>query len=170
MTITSRRRTRAAVTLALAVLAGLGPIAAQQRPPAKATPGRTGAEAPRQPLPAPQGYTYNPEGRRDPFVNLLNRGVEQQKIQAPRPDGLPGVAVSDVAIKGIIANNGTYLGMVQAPDGKTYLVRGGEKLYDASVKAVLADAIVFVQQVNDPLSLVKQREIRKPLRPNEEGR
>jgi hypothetical protein len=60
--------------------------------------------------------------------------------------------------------------MVQAPDGKTYLVRGGEKLYDANVKAVLADAIVFVQQVNDPLSLVKQREIRKPLRPTEEGR
>jgi hypothetical protein len=49
-------------------------------------------------------------------------------------------------------------------------VRGGEKLYDANVKAVLADAIVFVQQVNDPLSLVKQREIRKPLRPTEEGR
>ena len=169
MTTFVRRPSRAAATVALAVLAGLLPLAAQQRPPVRPPAGRA-AEAPRQPLPAPQGYTYNPEGRRDPFVSLLDRGVEQTKMQAPRPDGLPGVAVSDIAIKGIIANNGAYLGMVQAPDGKTYLVRGGEKLYDANVKAVLADAVVFVQQVNDPLSLVKQREIRKPLRPNEEGR
>lgn len=154
----------------VALVAGLVPAAAQQKTPARPAARGAAAEPPRLPPPAPQGYTYNPEGRRDPFVNLLNRGVEQQKIQAPRPDGLPGVAVSDIAIKGIIATNGAYLGMVQAPDGKTYLVRGGEKLYDANVKAVLADAIVFVQQVNDPLSLVKQREIRKPLRPTEEGR
>jgi hypothetical protein len=30
--------------------------------------------------------------------------------------------------------------------------------------------VVFVQQVTDPLSLVKQREIRRPLRPTEEGK
>lgn len=164
-------RTLLATGLAWLVAGAVPALAQQAKPAARPAAPRGGAvEAPRLPPPAPQGYTYNPEGRRDPFVNLLNRGVEQQKIQAPRPDGLPGVAVSDVAVKGIIATNGAYLGMVQAPDGKTYLVRGGEKLYDANVKAVLADAIVFVQQVNDPLSLVKQREIRKPLRPTEEGR
>jgi hypothetical protein len=36
---------------------------------------------------------------------------------------------------------------------------------DGTVGAITADAVVFVQQVNDPLSPVKQREIRKPLRP-----
>ena len=162
------RPNRVLAIAVLMVLPALAPVAGQNRP---ATP----APAAGRPMPRASRFRRrkatrkNPEGRRDPFVNLLNRGVEQQKIQ-PAPDGLPGVAVSDIAIKGIIANSGTYLGMVQAPDGKTYLVRGGEKLYDANVKAVLADAVVFVQQVDDPLSLVKQREIRKPLRPNEEGR
>lgn len=61
MTITSRRRTRAAVTLALAVLAGLGPIAAQQRPPAKATPGRTGAEPPASPCRLPRATPTTPK-------------------------------------------------------------------------------------------------------------
>ena len=83
---------------------------------------------------------------------------------------MPGVSVSDVAIRGIVASNKTYVAMVQGPDKRTYIVRNGDKLYDATVKAVLADAVVFVQQVNDPLSLVKQREIRKPLRPTEEGK
>jgi len=80
------------------------------------------------------------------------------------------VPVGEVAIKGIIQSRGAFVAMLQAPDNKTYIVRNGDKLFDATVKAVTADAVVFVQQVNDPLSLVKQREIRRPLRPMEEGK
>jgi Tfp pilus assembly protein PilP len=116
-----------------------------------------------------QGYTYSPEGRRDPFVSLVNRGSDQ-RVQSAKPAGVPGLSVGDLVIRGIVANNRTYIAMVQAPDGKTYVVKTGDQLYDATVKAVLADAVVFLQQVNDPLSLVKQREIRKPLRPTEEGK
>ena len=78
--------------------------------------------------------------------------------------------MTDISIRGIVANRGSYIAMIEAPEARTYIVRTGDKLYDATVKAVLADAVVFVQQVNDPLSLVKQREIRKPLRPTEEGK
>jgi Tfp pilus assembly protein PilP len=136
---------------------------------AQAPPPRPEAAAARPMPPAPAGYSYNPEGRRDPFVSLLNRGSETKAVSV-RPEGLPGLSVGDVAIRGIVANKGAYVAMIEAADGKTYIIRSGDKLYDATVKAVLADAIVFVQQVNDPLSLVKQREIRKPLRPTEEGK
>lgn len=147
----------AGLLVAAAVAAG-----AQAPAPAPAPPSRT--------LPAtPQGYTYNPEGRRDPFVSLLNRGTEQRQ-QSPRPEGLTGLSVNDISIRGIVANRGSYIAMIEAPEARTYIVRTGDKLYDATVKAVLADAVVFVQQVTDPLSLVKQREIRKPLRPTEEGK
>jgi Tfp pilus assembly protein PilP len=149
--------------LALALVAIGTPLLAQQA-------GASASTAPRPPGSGPQGYTYSAEGRRDPFVSLVNRGTDQKSAQAARPDGLPGVSVSDVAIRGIVASNKTYIAMVQGPDKRTYIVRNGDKLYDATVKAVLADAVVFVQQVNDPLSLVKQREIRKPLRPTEEGK
>ena len=141
----------------------LAPLAAAQAPP------RPDASAARPMPPAPQGYSYNPEGRRDPFVSLLNRGSETKTVSL-RPEGLAGLSVGDIAIRGIVSNRGSYVAMIEAADAKTYIVRSGDKLYDATVKAVLADAIVFVQQVNDPLSLVKQREIRKPLRPTEEGK
>jgi type IV pilus assembly protein PilP len=164
----SARRGRALAAVGILLVAGTALAAPQAAPPA-VPPAAAPAAAPRSTPVLPQGYTYNPEGRRDPFVSLINRGTDQ-KSQTPRPEGLPGVSVSDVAIRGIVVNNKAYIAMVQAPDGKTYIVRNGDRLYDATVKAVLADAVVFVQQVNDPLSLVKQREIRKPLRPTEEGK
>ena len=38
-------------------------------------------------------------------------------------------------------------------------------MFDGTVKAITQDAVVFSQDVNDPLSLVKQREVRKAIRP-----
>ena len=40
---------------------------------------------------------------------------------------------------------------------------------DGTVKSIVQDAVVFSQDVNDPLSLVKQKEIRKTLRSRRGG-
>jgi Tfp pilus assembly protein PilP len=144
--------------LALALVAGMWPTTPAAQVPA-------GAKVPA----VPQGYGYNPDGRRDPFVSLVDRGAELN-ASSVRPQGLAGLMLHEIAVKGIVFNEGGYLAMIQAPDSRTYVVRRGDKLFDAGIKAVTADAVVFVQQVTDPLSLVKQREIRKPLRPTEEGK
>jgi type IV pilus assembly protein PilP len=155
-----------AIFAACIVLVAAAPLSAQSARTAKAEQDATPAVS----SPAPQGYTYNPAGRRDPFAPLLQRGADPRTNVVNRPEGLPGVAVSEVAIKGIVHSRGAFVAMLQAPDNKTYIVRNGDRLFDATVKAVTADAVVFVQQVNDPLSLVKQREIRRPLRVIEEGK
>jgi hypothetical protein len=36
---------------------------------------------------------------------------------------------------------------------------------DGSIKAITNDSVVFSQDVNDPLSMVKQKEVRKTVRP-----
>jgi len=105
----------------------------------------------------------------DPFASLLGRGADLRG-PAVRPEGVPGLRIDEVTVKGILASRGSYVAIVQAPDNKTYTVRAGDKLLDGAVRAVSADAIVFVQQVSDPLSLVKQREVRKSLRSVEEGK
>ena len=39
----------------------------------------------------PPGFDYNPDGRRDPFVSLVRRGVDAQRAPAgSRPAGLSG--------------------------------------------------------------------------------
>ena len=162
----------AAVGRAQAASTGKAP-ASTPAPAAVTPPAPTVASAPAPALAAPnstQGYAYSPAGRRDPFVSLMNGGTDRGTNPASRPDGVPGLTVDEVAIRGIVQNRGAYVAMVQAPDGKSYTVRAGDRLFDGAVKAVTGSAVIFVQQVNDPLSLVKQREIRKPLRPTEEGK
>ena len=74
----------------------------------------------------------------------------------------PPSRASSIAVAG--AGDGPW------PDNKTYIVRASDRLLDGEVRAVTAEAVVFVQNVNDPLSPVRQREIRKPLRIVEEGK
>ena len=119
--------------------------------------------------PPPPAYTYEPEGRRDPFVSLLARGSDPSSA-ASRPPGLAGLLINEVIVKGIVRDRSGFIAMIQGPDTKTFIVRGGDKLMDGTVKSITADTVVFSQDVNDPLSLVKQREVRKAVRPLEDQR
>ena len=134
-------------------------------PPQAAAPAASPA-----PAPAPQsgsggaGYSYDPAGRRDPFVSLTARGGEVPSAGS-RPPGPPGLLVNEITLKGVLKSPKGLLALVQAPDNRTYIMRAGDKVFDGSVKAITPDAVVFSQDVNDPLSLVKQREVRKAIRP-----
>ena len=116
-----------------------------------------------------EAYSYNSEGRRDPFVSLLSRGTELPSDRV-RPDGLVGLGVNEVALRGVVLSAGVYLAVLEGPDNRTYIVRADDRLFDATVKEVAADGVLFMQEVNDPLSLVSEREIRKGLQDAEEGR
>jgi Tfp pilus assembly protein PilP len=109
-------------------------------------------------------YTYDSGGRRDPFLNLIGSGTEPRLSSAKGADGPAGLTVSEISVRGIMQSRGGLVAMVQGPDKKTYLVHQGDKFMDGTVKAITAQGLVIVQEVNDPLSLVKQREIRKQLR------
>jgi Tfp pilus assembly protein PilP len=120
--------------------------------------------------PTTESYSYNPEGRRDPFVSLLLRGNEISASGENRPEGKDGLMIGEVSVRGIVKSGSAHVAMLQGPDTKTYIIHTGDKMLDGVVKAITADAVVFAQDVNDPLSLVKQREVRKTLRVPEEGK
>jgi Tfp pilus assembly protein PilP len=124
-------------------------------------------------LPAPPpNFEYAADGRRDPFVSLINRGDDGKSkdgaATAKRADGVPGMLTSELAVRGIVQVRGAYVAMVAGPDGKVYTVRAGDKLADGVVRTVTANAVVVLQEVHDPLSLEKQREVRKFLRGGDE--
>lgn len=155
------RRNPVVVWCGVAVLtAGVAAAAAQAppQPPAAAQPA----------VEVPAAWTYDAEGRRDPFESLLGRGRDPLS-QANRPEGLAGVLIADVTVKGIVRERAGFIATIRSADGKTYIVRPGDKLYDGTVKSIQPDRVVFSQDVNDPLSLVKQREVPKPVR-DAEGR
>ena len=146
--------------------------AAPQAPAGQAQPQKppAAAEAPadKQQPPPPQGagYSYDPSGRRDPFVSLASRGGDVAPPAGARPAGVSGLLVNEMTVKGVWkSSRGGFIALVQSPDNRTYIVKAGDKVFDGTVKQITQDAVVFSQDVNDPLSLVKQREIRKQIRP-----
>jgi hypothetical protein len=142
--------------------------AAPGAPAASGAQGASGAQAAPPPPPAEApgaGYTYDPAGRRDPFVSLLGRGGDVPR-PGVRPQGIAGLLIGEVTLKGVIKTaKGEYVALLQAPDNKTYIAHAGEKVMDGAIKTITAAEVVFTQDVNDPLSLVKQREVRKGIRP-----
>ena len=164
---------RLAVSVAALALVCAVPASAQS--PAKpqgsqpAAPAATTGTPPAAPPPEPAPYSYDSQGRRDPFVNLLARGSDTRGAST-RAAGLPGVLVAEASVKGIVRDRSGFIAMIQGTGTKTFIVRAGEKLMDGSVKAIAADSVVFLQDVNDPLSMVKQKEVRKPVRSADGGR
>lgn len=152
-------------------------------PQAPAPTPAPGAEGPAKSIleaelePPPGGYTYNPQGRRDPFVSLVRPvGPQGGKV---RPQGLPGFLIQEVALKGVVKTQGGglasaaqagYIAILQDTQGKSYFVNVGQRLFDGVIVAIDASSVSFRQEVTDPLSPVRTRDVRKTLYPSEEAR
>ena len=149
-------------------------LAAQTPAPAKLASPPTPApqaqgQTPAQPQEEP--YSYKPEGRRDPFISLVARGTQATgEAKAGSSTGVSGLTMGEISVRGVLQMRATYIAMVQGPDGKTYIVHVSDRLVDGVIKQITPQGLVVLQEVNDPLSLVKQREVRKNLRSAEEGK
>jgi Tfp pilus assembly protein PilP len=109
-------------------------------------------------------YSYQPDGRRDPFLSLVGTGSDPRSSSSRKTEGLAGMTLAEISVRGVMESRGTLVAMIQGPDNKTYIVHQGDKLLDGTIKTITPQGLIVVQEVNDPLSLVKQREIRKLLR------
>jgi type IV pilus assembly protein PilP len=166
--------------MAVTLLAATGLVRAQGTPavqpavqpaPPASPPSAESAAVPATPAtvpatPAAEAYTYDPAGRRDPFVSLLSRGLEP--ASGKKLTGLGSLTTSEVMLRGVMQSRNSYVALLSGPDGKTYSARANDRLVDGVIRSVTPQGVVIMQEVNDPLSLVKQREVRKGLRTAED--
>lgn len=135
-------------------------------PAAAATPTPGAANTPTS---AQEAYLYQAAGRRDPFLNLLGAGTEP-RVVSKRGEGAAGLSVNEITVRGVAGAPGKLIAQIQGPDGKSYIIRPGDKFMDGVVKSITPQGLVIVQEVNDPLSTAKQREVRKLLRSLEDAK
>jgi Tfp pilus assembly protein PilP len=148
-----------AFTVALTSAAGLN---AQTPAPPRSAAAAPAAERQSAIPPAAEPYTYQSEGRRDPFVSLTGTGTDPQP-SAAKGEGPAAMTIAEIAVRGIMQSRGTLVAMVSGPDHKTYIVHPGDKLLDGTIKSITPTGMVFVQDITDPRSFVKQREVSKLL-------
>ena len=113
-------------------------------------------------------YSYDPGGRRDPFLTLI--GPATTARSGMKIDSASGIAVGELSVRGVLESRGKLVAMVKGPDNKTYIVHQGDKLLDGAIRSITPQGLVIEQEVNDPLSVVKQREVRKLLRGLEDAK
>jgi Tfp pilus assembly protein PilP len=168
---------------AVAIIAFSGTLLAQTKTPAaKPAPrpvakavAETAARALAAPAadvatPGPEEYSYKPDGRRDPFTGLFAAAGTDVRATAKRGDGIGAFSVSEISVRGVMQSRSSLVAMIKGPDNKTYLIHQGDKLADGVVKTVTPQGLVVLQDISDPLSAQKQREVRKLLRSLEDAK
>jgi Tfp pilus assembly protein PilP len=112
-----------------------------------------------------EGYSYDPAGRRDPFISLLQR-TQAKDLPQQRPEGVPGLLIDEIEVKGIFELNGRAFAQVHTSDkDKSYLIQEGDQLYDGEVVSIANNEVTFKQVVNDPSVIKPFREVVKKLNP-----
>ena len=123
----SRRVMMSVLVLAVWLVPAQPAQAPRAATPARSRRRRRGGSGAAQPAAAaptqPEAYSYNPEGRRDPFVSLISRGFEPAAA-GKRGEGLAGLTTAEITVRGVVQSGGSYVAMVQGPDMKTYIVHG----------------------------------------------
>jgi hypothetical protein len=115
-----------------------------------------------------QGFSYNPEGRRDPFRSpFATVSVGGGK----RPPGLAGMLVAEMDLTGVVHDpRDGDLAVVMGSDNKGYFLRVGDEVYDGTIIAIDSrqGSMTFRQQIDDPRMIKPYRDIVKRLVPLED--
>jgi hypothetical protein len=117
-----------------------------------------------------QYFSYEPDGRRDPFQSLFE--MLKPLPAAQRPRGVSGMLVGEVDLKGIIRDsNGGNMAFFTGSDNKGYFLRVGDSVYDGKLVAIdtRQGAVTFRQQVDDPRMIKPYRDVVKRLVQQEQG-
>jgi hypothetical protein len=105
-------------------------------------------------------FTYDPEGRRDPFQSLFENVKKVPRDQRPR--GVGGMMISEIDLDGIVQDPGRgNIAFFKGSDNKGYFLRVGDAVYDGTLIAIDAarGTVVFRQQVDDPRMIKPFRDV-----------
>jgi len=140
---------KAAFVILILSLIGLAPLLAQET--AAAPPPET-----QQTVAPPSGFTYNPEGRRDPFKNLVREG-------GPTATGEPQALIDDLVLFGIVENKGVFTAMIGMPQGFPMFVKVGYKFTDGFVLSINETQVVLRKTHDRGVPLMRPRDVIKEI-------
>ncbi len=143
---------KAALLLLCISLAGLAPLFAQE----------TTATPPPEKVPAltvQTGFTYNPEGRRDPFKDLLaGRDMREKSVI-----GEPQIFIDDLVLYGIVKNKNIYTALIGMPQGFPVFAKVGDKFADGYVLSISDTQVVLRKTSERGIPLVRPRDVIKEI-------
>ena len=113
------------------------------------------------------GTSYDPSGRRDPFLPMIQLGQQVEQDASLPP--LQRVGLTELSLIGVLWGNYGYTAMVQTPDGKGYSIRRGTRIgpNDGVVSSITERGIIVQERFTDVYGNKQEREYVKLLHPKE---
>jgi Tfp pilus assembly protein PilP len=143
---------KAAILLIGILLAGLAPLPAQE----------TAAEPPRETAPklsVQTGFTYSPDGRRDPFKDLLGGRDLKEKSAL----GENQMFIDDLVLFGIVKNKNVYTALIGMPQGFPMFAKAGDKFADGYVLSITDTQVVLRKTHDRGIPLIRPRDVVKEI-------
>lgn len=103
-------------------------------------------------LPKRDVIIYSGAGRRDPFISLVE-GLEQAVSKV----NIQYMNIADLTLKGILQIPNGYLAIFEAVNGKSYLLKEGDQVYDGKLVRIEQNKVVFEKPEYDLLGTVKTK-------------
>lgn len=113
-------------------------------------------------------YNYDPQGRRDPFLSLIQEAKEKPRKRGATP--IENFDVSEIKLIAIAWDSQQYYAMITLPDNKSYTVRKGVVLglYGGRVEGITRDSVIIREAVKDYKGQIKTKDTILKLRKEEE--
>jgi Tfp pilus assembly protein PilP len=143
---------KAAIVILFLSLTGLAPLLAQEnaaRPQLDIAPMLT----------VQTGFTYDPEGRRDPFKDLL--GGRDMKQQAALGENKP--SIDDLVLFGIVKSQNVYTALIGMPQGYPMFAKVGDKFADGYVLSITDTQVVLRKTHERGIPLMRPRDVIKEI-------
>lgn len=144
---------KAAFLFLCLILAGLVPVFAQETTTAPPPTGTASA------LTVQTGFTYNPEGRRDPFKNLLAGRDMREKAAL----GDEQIFIDDLVLFGIVKNKNVFTALIGMPQGFPMFAKVGDKFADGYVLSISETQVVLRKTHERGIPLMRPRDIIKEI-------
>ena len=99
---------------------------------------------------------------RDPFLALISGGQAHIVL----PPGKAGLQVSTLRVDGIVRSQNGMIVVVLNPQGRTYFLHQGDRLFDGRVEQISLDAVTFQETGKDPFGNTVERTVVKRVYPS----
>jgi len=99
---------------------------------------------------------FNNANRQDPFIDLELQKVEKAKAEEAQLEPIPsleerqklqpgvrGMLIKELNLQGILQKPQERVAFFQGADGKAHFLREGDDLYNAKVKQIQKDSVIF---------------------------
>ncbi|MEA2006499.1 MAG: hypothetical protein U9O50_09625 [Acidobacteriota bacterium] len=108
--------------------------------------------------------SYNPQGRRDPFKDLLAGRELKEKTGK---EGVPQMSIDDVVLIGIVKAKGKFTAIISGTQGFPYYLKVGNRFVDGFVLSINDSKVIFRKTNDRGVPLLRPRDITKEINPEE---